>query len=474
MSTESRVPAERSIWRRKPIASDTESGLERQLGLWQLTAIGIGAIIGAGIFTLAGTIANGTAGPAVTISFIIAGVASACAALSYAEFGGMIPQAGSAYTYGYAVLGEFAGWLIGWDLLLEYTAIVAVVAIGISGYFSFLLQSLGLDLPAWMLGAPGTGDGHRVDLFAMILCLLIAALLNRGIRASARAETALVVVKVAIVLAVIVVGAFYVNTDNLSPYMPYGFGGAVTGAATVFFAVFGYDAMSTAAEESKDAQRILPKAIILSLAISMVLYLLACTVLTGMQPYNEIDQTSGFSTAFQSVGLERFADVIAVGAIVGILTVLFSFMLGASRVWFAISRDGLLPKWFSETNRNHVPHRPTWIIGIVSALMAGLVPIAEAAELTNIGILLAFIVVSAAIIVLRYRSPEIPRTFRTPFMPVLPLVGIAFSIWLISQLDVVTWIRFVIWFLVGVVIYALYGYRRSHLGRGHVVHTKDG
>ena len=473
MTTESRVPADRSIWRRKPISSQSDSGLERHLGLWQLTAIGIGAIIGAGIFTLAGTVANGTAGPAVTISFLIAGVASACAALSYAEFGGMIPQAGSAYTYGYAVLGEFAGWLIGWDLLLEYTAIVAVVAIGISGYFSFLLDSLGVTLPSWMLGAPGTGEGHRVDLFAMILCLLIAALLNRGIRASARAETVLVVVKVAIVLAVIVVGAFYISKDNLSPYMPYGFGGVVTGAATVFFAVFGYDAMSTAAEESKDAQRILPKAIILSLAISMVLYILACTVLTGMQPYNEIDKESGFSTAFKSVGLERFADVIAVGAIVGILTVLFSFMLGASRVWYAISRDGLLPKWFAETNRNHVPHRPTWIIGIVAALMAGLVPIAEAAELTNIGILLAFIVVSAAVIVLRYRSPDLPRTFRTPFMPVLPLIGIGFSIWLISQLDIVTWIRFVIWFLIGVVIYAFYGYRRSHLGRGIAVHTKD-
>ena len=471
--SETHVQAQRGIFRRKPISTDTDTGLERHLGLWQLTAIGIGAIIGAGIFTLAGTVANATAGPAVTISFVIAGVASACAALSYAEFGGMIPQAGSAYTYGYAVLGEFAGWLIGWDLLLEYTAIVAVVAIGISGYFSFLLQSLGAGLPAWMLGAPGTGPGHRVDLFAMILCVLIAALLNRGIRASARAETFLVAVKVTIVLAVIVVGAFYVKGAHLTPYFPKGFGGAVTGAATVFFAVFGYDAMSTAAEESKDAQRILPKAIVLSLVVSMVLYLLACTVLTGMQPWQEISPTSGFSTAFASVGLSGFADVIAVGAIVGILTVLFSFMLGASRVWYAISRDGLLPKWFSETNRNHVPHRPTWIIGIVAALIAGLVPIGDAAKLTNIGILLAFIVVSAAVIVLRYRSPEIPRTFRTPLMPVLPLVGIGFSIWLISQLDWLTWARFGGWFLIGVLVYGLYGYRRSHLGRGVAVQTKD-
>jgi APA family basic amino acid/polyamine antiporter len=474
MATEQPTAAQPGIWRRKPISTAVEEGgLERTLGLWQLTAIGIGAIIGAGIFTLAGAVANGTAGPAVTVSFVIAGVASACAALAYAEFAGMIPQAGSAYTYGYAVLGEFAGWLIGWDLLLEYTAIVAVVAIGISGYFSFLLDSLGIELPQWMLGAPGTGDGRVVDLFAVVLCLFIAYLLNRGMKASARVETVLVVVKVGIVLAVIGAGFFYVRADNLSPYFPYGFAGAATGAATVFFAVFGYDAMSTAAEESKDAQRILPRAIILSLVISMVLYLLACTVLTGMQPYDEIDERSGFSNAFASVGLERFADVVAVGAIVGILTVLFSFMLGASRVWFAISRDGLLPGWFAKTNRNHVPHRPTWLIGILSALLAGFFPILEVAELTNIGILLAFVVVSAAVIVLRYRSPEIPRGFRLPAMPLTPLVGIGFSLWLISQLDPVTWLRFVVWFLIGVLVYFLYGYRHSKLGRGEVVFTKD-
>jgi APA family basic amino acid/polyamine antiporter len=470
--TQQQVPVERSIWRRKPIGGE-ESGLERHLGLWQLTAIGLGAIIGAGIFTLAGTVANGTAGPGVTISFVIAGVASACAAFAYAEFGGLIPQAGSAYTYGYAVLGEFAGWMIGWDLLLEYTAIVAVVAIGISGYVDFLLQSFGVSLPTWMLGAPGTGPGHRVDLVAMILCILIAVLLNRGIRSSARAETVLVALKVAIVLAVIVVGAFYVRSGNLSPYLPYGFGGTVTGAATVFFAVFGYDAMSTAAEESKEAERALPKAIVLSLVIAMVLYLLACTVLTGMQPYQHISKTSGFATAFKSVGLNGFADVVAIGAIVGILTVLFSFLLGASRIWYAISRDGLLPGWFAETNRRHVPHRPTWILGVVAAVLAGLVPITAAAELTNIGILLAFIIVSASVIVLRYRSPELPRTFRLPGMPVVPLVGIGFSIWLITNLQWLTWVRFAVWFLIGVVIYACYGYRRSHIGRGVVVHSKD-
>ncbi|GAA4849372.1 hypothetical protein GCM10023221_30920 [Luteimicrobium xylanilyticum] len=275
------APGPRSVWRRKPIEGDegAGSGLVRSLGLWQLTAIGLGAIIGAGIFTLAGAVAHTDAGPGVTISFLVAGIASACAALSYAEFGGMIPRAGSAYTYGYTVLGEAIGWFIGWDLLLEYTAIVAVVAISVSGYLSFLLESVGVHLPAWMLGAPGTGSGHKVDVFAMALCLLVAFLLTRGISSSARVETILVFVKVAIVVAVIVVGAFYVTKSNFSPYLPYGFGGTITGAATVFFAVFGYDAMSTAAEESKEAQRNLPKAIVLSLAIAMVLYLLAATVL---------------------------------------------------------------------------------------------------------------------------------------------------------------------------------------------------
>jgi APA family basic amino acid/polyamine antiporter len=472
-TTETRSPT--GIFRRKPVGGGSDDGtLERSIGLWQLTAIGIGAIIGAGIFALAGTVAKEEAGPAVTVSFLIAGFASACAALSYAEFGGLIPQAGSAYTYGYAVLGEAVGWFIGWDLLLEYTAIVAVVAIGVSQYFTFLLEAFGISLPHWMLGAPGTGDGHVVDLFAILLCLGVAWLLNRGIRSSVRVETWLVFVKVAIVIAVIVVGAFFVKGDHLTPYFPFGFSGAATGAATVFFAVFGYDAMSTAAEESKEAERNLPKAIILSLAIAMVLYLLAATVLTGMVDYKNLSVSAAFSEAFKAVGLPGFADVIAVGAIIGIITVLFSFMLGASRVWYSIARDGLLPSWFAKTNEHHAPSRPTWVVGVVSALFAGVLPIDIVAKLTNIGILLAFVVVCAAVIVLRYRSPELPRTFRVPLMPVVPLLGIAFSLWLVSQLGVDTWIRFAVWFVIGVVVYATYGYRNSKLGRGQVVDAEAG
>lgn len=455
----------RGIWRRKPIEHIEDDsgggGLERTLGPWQLTAIGVGGIIGAGIFALAGEVARNTAGPAVVLSFLVAGVASAAAAFSYAEFAGLIPRAGSAYTYGYVVLGEIVGWFIGWDLLLEYIAIVAVVAIGISGYFSFLVEQVGLELPRWMLGAPGTGEGHKVDLFAALLCLLIAFLLTRGMRAAARFEVAVVVLKVAIVLLVIGIGVFYVRSDNFDPFAPFGYGGAITGAATVFFAVFGYDAMSTAAEESRNAERHMPRAILYSLAISMVLYVLACLVLVGMQPFDEINPTSGFSTAFASVGLDGIASVVAVGAIVGILTVMFTFMLGVTRVWFAMSRDGLLPAWFAKTDPvRHVPTRITWIAGFGSAVLAGFLPIGQAAELTNIGILLAFVVVCIAVVVLRRTQPDLPRPFRCPLVPLVPLVGVGFSLWLITFLSPDTWLRFALWFVIGLVVYV--GYSRRH------------
>jgi basic amino acid/polyamine antiporter, APA family len=461
--------------RRKPVEeveSEGGGGLERTLGLWQLTAIGVGGIIGAGIFSLAGAVANEKAGPAVVISFLIAGIASAAAAFSYAEFAGLIPKAGSAYTYGYVVLGEFAAWFIGWDLLLEYTAIVAVVAIGISGYFNDLLGFLGMSLPEWMLGAPGTEpEGvapgtYVVNLFAVLLCLLIAWVLNRGMRSAARFETVLVYLKVAIVLLVIIVGAFHINTENYSPFAPFGLTGAFAGAATVFFAVFGYDAMSTAAEESTESQKHMPKAIIYSLAISMVLYVLACLVLTGMVNYRDVDSEAAFSSAFADVGLPLLGAIIAAGAIFGILTVLFTFLMGASRVGYAMSRDGLLPAWLSKTDEvHHAPTRVTWILGVASAVFAGFLPIEEAAELTNIGILLAFVVVCIAVIVLRYRRPELPRSFRCPGMPVVPAIGVVFSLWLISFLAPETWLRFALWFLLGLVVYLVYSKNRSRLAR---------
>lgn len=466
---------ESALLRRKPIEEiepESSGGLKRTLGLRQLTAIGVGGIIGAGIFSLAGAVANETAGPAVVLSFLIAGIASAAAAFSYAEFAGLIPKAGSAYTYGYVVLGEFAAWFIGWDLLLEYTAIVAVVAIGISGYFNDLLGFVGVDLPGWMLGAPGTeGAGvapgtYVVDLFAVFMCLLIAFVLNQGMRNAARFETYLVFLKVTIVLLVIVVGFFYIDAGNYNPFTPFGLTGAFTGAATVFFAVFGYDAMSTAAEESEDSQKHMPKAIIYSLAISMVLYVLACLVLTGMVNYRDIDGEAAFSAAFAGVGLPLLGAIIAAGAILGITTVLFTFLMGASRVGYSMSRDGLLPKWVGHTNeRTGSPSRITWVLGIAAAVIAGFLPINEAAELTNIGILLAFVVVCIAVIVLRYRQPDLPRSFRCPGMPVVPAIGVVFSLWLISFLAWETWARFAAWFALGAVIYFLYGMRRSKLAR---------
>jgi APA family basic amino acid/polyamine antiporter len=359
------------------------------------------------------------------------------------------------------VLGEIVGWFIGWDLLLEYTAIVAVVAIGISGYVGFLVGQFGIDLPAWMLGAPGTGDGHVIDVFAILLCLLTAFVLTRGIRSAARFEFVAVGIKVALVVLIVVLGVFHISSANYDPYFPFGFGGVMTGAATVFFAVFGYDAMSTAAEESVDARKHMPKAILLSLAISMVLYVLATIVLTGMQDYKDIDPASGFSSAFASVGLGGVANVIAIGAIIGIVTVLVTFMLGASRVWFSMSRDGLMPKWFAKTDpKRHVPTRVTWILGIASAVLAGVLPIGVVAELTNIGILLAFVVVCTAVVVLRYTQPDLPRQFRLPFMPVVPIIGVIASLWLVTFLQWETWVRFAVWFAIGLGVY--FGYSRKH------------
>lgn len=454
----------RGVFRRTVPKPETasETKMVRVLGLPQLTMIGVGTIIGAGIFSLAGAVARDVAGPAVLISFLIAGLASLCAAFAYAEFAGMVPRAGSSYTYAAAVLGEVVGWIIGWDLLLEYTAIVATVSIGISGYVRDLLQVVGLDLPVWMMGAPGTGEGHAIDLVAVLICLGVAWLLNRGTRASARVDVVLTVVKIAVVLIVVVVGMSKVDFGNLVPFAPFGFSGAVTGAATVFFAVFGYDALSTAAEESVEARRLLPKAMMLSLAISMVLYVLACIVLTGMVHYSQVDPDAGFSSAFRSVGLSGVATVISVGAILGIVTVSFSFMMGASRLWYALSRDGLMPAWFGKLHPvRKVPHRATWILGITSAVLAGLLPVKEAAELTNIGVLFAFVLICSAVAVLRYRRPDLPRGFRCPGMPFVPILGVLFSVWLMSYLAGETWYRLGAWLALGLVVYALYGYRNT-------------
>ncbi|GAB3293901.1 amino acid permease [Pseudoclavibacter terrae] len=459
-----------SIMRRKPIEDMEEdnksSGLFKSLGLWQLTAIGVGGIIGVGIFSLAGLVAAGSegtpgAGPAVLISFLIAGLASAAAALSYAEFAGMIPRAGSAYTYGYVALGEVIGWFIGWDLLLEYIAIVAVVAIGISGYFDAFLSGLGIHMPVWMTSTVDEGKGGVVNIPAIAVCLLVTWILSRGTKAFGRFELVAVAIKVILILFIIGLGVFYIDANNYNPFMPSGFGPVLAGSATVFFAVFGYDAMSTAAEEAKDGKKHMPKAIILSLIIAMLLYVAATLVLTGMQNWEEIDPTAGFASAFNSVGLPVIATIISVFAVLSILTVMLTFLLGVTRVWFSMSRDGLLPGWFAKTDRNGTPQRVTWIAGVASALLAGVFPIKAVADLTNIGILAAFVVVCLSVIIFRYKRPDAPRTFRLPLMPLVPAFGMLASGFLMLQLHWETWLRFGGWLVIGLIIYFAYGRRHS-------------
>lgn len=482
------VQNEHSIMRRKSIAQmDDEaekSGLFKSLGLWQLTAIGVGGIIGIGIFTLAGLVASGQeggegAGPAVLISFLIAGLASAAAALSYAEFAGMIPRAGSAYTYGYVALGEIIGWFIGWDLLLEYIAIVAVVAIGISGYFTEFMAGIGIEIPVAIQGTADVVEGGVMNLPAIIVCLFITFILSRGTKTFGRFELVAVAIKILLILFIIGLGFFYVSAENYSPFMPNGFGAVFTGAAVVFFAVFGYDAMSTAAEEAEDGKKHMPKAILLSLAIAMTLYVLATLVLTGMQNWEELDTNAAFAVAFQSVGLPVIATIISAFAVLSILTVMLTFLLGVTRVWFSMSRDGLLPRWFSGTDRHGTPQRVTWIAGIASAFLAGVFPIRLIADLTNIGILAAFVVVCIAVIVLRYKRPEQPRTFRLPLMPWIPAFGVLSSLFLILQLEPETWLRFGVWLLAGLIIYFAYSRKNSVMDPRspryqEVIHTEEG
>jgi APA family basic amino acid/polyamine antiporter len=466
----------------------------RVLGLWQLTAIGIGAIIGVGVFVLAGQQAAVNAGPAVLISFLVAGLGSACAALAYAEFSGMIPVTGSAYTYGYAVLGELFAWIIGWDLLIEYALVAAVVAIGWSGYVQALLEQLfGAHLPVWAQGAYDPTHPHSGKVFNVIaaaISLLIAIMLTVKTEWGARLNTLIVAIKVIGVALVIGVGAFYVDPAHWHPFIPavthdaggshFGWGGVLAASSIVFFAVFGYDTLTTAAEESKHPQRDLPRAVLLSLAVSMLLYLAVSLVLTGMVPYAQLNSPAPVDAAFKALGLNWVRGIISVAAIAGITSVLFAFMLGAARIWFALARDGLLPQWFAQVHPKYgTPARPTLILGVFTALVAGFLPIGEVAELVNIGTLAAFIIICASVLILRVRKPELQRSFRAPALWLIAPLGVLFSLFLIvgwpwfadghfqllGGLPMVTIWRFVAWMVLGLVVYFSYGIRRSRLAQ---------
>lgn len=436
--------------------------LKKVLGAFELTMLGIGAIIGTGIFVLTGVAAAKYAGPALIISFILSGLACTFAALCYAEFAAMVPIAGSAYTYGYAALGEIWAWIIGWDLILEYAVAIAAVAIGWSGYIVSLLEAAGIHLPATLVNAPGV-KGGVINLPAMLIIFAIGGLLVKGVKESARLNNIIVGIKVIVVLLFIILGITHVKPANWNPFMPFGWNGVFQGAAIVFFAYIGFDAVSTAAEEVKNPQKDLPRGIIASLVICTVLYIIVSAILTGMVPYAKFAETSApVAFALQQIGINWGSALVSVGAVCGITSVLLVMMFGQTRVFFAMSRDGLLPKVFGEVNeKTGTPVKSTVLVVLVTAALAGFTPIGAVAELTNIGTLAAFAIVSAAVIVLRKKRPDIERPFKCPGVPVLPFLSILFCLFLIYELPLVTHIRFVVWLAIGLIIYFVYGHKNS-------------
>ena len=473
-----------------------ENRLRRVLGPLHLTSLGIGAIIGTGIFVLTGVAAHDKAGPALILSFLLAGVACVFSALCYAEFAAMVPVAGSAYTYAYATLGELFAWIIGWDLVLEYTVASAAVAHGWSHYFQDFIGILGLELPHALTNAPFNFDptnGHLVatgtwlDLPAIVVTAAVAAILVIGIRESANFNTAMVVVKIAVVLLVIVVGAFHVHPENWRPFAPYGYTGVgffgrtllgrtgpggeplgvFAGAATIFFAYIGFDSVSTHAEEAKNPQRDVPIGIIASLIVCTVLYILVSAVLTGMVPYDRINIDAPVSDAFRQAGMPWAQFLISLGAVAGITSVLLVLMLSQPRVFLAMARDGLVPNGFfgAVHPRFRTPYKSTLLTGAVVATMAALVPLRVLAELINIGTLLAFVIVCAAVLIMRRTNPQAPRPFRCPMVPLVPLLGIGFCLLLMFSLPVENWWRLIAWLAAGLVIYFSYGRRHSVLAK---------
>jgi basic amino acid/polyamine antiporter, APA family len=478
-------------WRTKSVEqsiADTDepsTRLRKDLNWWDLTVFGVSVVIGAGIFTITASTAGNLTGPAISISFILAAIACGLAALCYAEFASTVPVAGSAYTFSYATFGEFVAWVIGWDLILEFAVAAAVVA---KGWSSYLGTVFGFG------GGVAEFGGVSFDWGALLIITFVTLLLARGTKLSAKVSLVVTVIKVAVVILVVVVGAFFINLANYSPFIPpaqpreggsgaeqslfslltgaegssYGWYGLLAGASIVFFAFIGFDIVATTAEETKNPQRDVPRGILASLAIVTVLYVAVSVVLSGMVSYTVLrDAGAGanLATAFEANGVDWAATVISIGALAGLTTVVIVLMLGQTRVLFAMSRDGLMPQRLARTNEHGTPVRITLIVGAVVAVAASVFPIGKLEEMVNIGTLFAFALVSAGVLVLRRTRPDLKRGFRTPWVPLLPITAIVACVWLMLNLTGLTWIRFGIWMAIGVVVYFCYGRRHSVMAR---------
>ena len=451
-----------NLFRTKTIETQEHSPLKRCLTSVDLTLLGIGAIIGAGVFVLTGIAAATKAGPAIVLCYLLAGTACAFSALSYAELATSIGGCGSAYGYAYAGFGEIIAWIIGWDLLLEYGVACSAVAIGWSAYVNNSLTAIGLPLPKSLMAPPL--EGGFIDLPATIIVLLLTALLAMGIRHSTRVNKMMVFVKLIAIALFIAIAVPHIDWANWHPFLPFGWKGIASGAAVIFFAYIGFDAVSTAAEEAINPRRDLPRGILASLAICTLVYMVVAGLLTAVAHYSTLNVSSPVSQVLLNLGYRWAGAVIALGAIAGLTTVILVMFYGLTRIMFAMSRDGLLPPIFSTVHpKTHTPMRVIVTSGIIIALIAGFIPMEHVAEFVNIGTLAAFCVVCAGVAIMRYTHPTLARPFKTPFSPLLPVLGIMACAYLMSHLSHITWIGFIVWTLLGLLFYFIYGFRYSKL-----------